>query len=35
MSEKNKTVTVNGRTYQWPKQPVVTVCVDGSQPNDT
>ena len=32
MPEKNKTVAVNGRTYQWPKQPVVAVCIDGSQP---
>lgn len=26
------TVTVNGRSYDSPKQPVVVVCVDGSEP---
>ncbi|MBL8688725.1 MAG: phosphonoacetate hydrolase [Rhodospirillaceae bacterium] len=26
------TVTVNGRSYNSPKQPVVVVCVDGSEP---
>ena len=25
-------VTVNGREYLWPKQPIVVVCVDGSEP---
>ncbi len=30
MSKDN--VTVNGRTYAWPKQPVVVVCIDGSEP---
>jgi phosphonoacetate hydrolase len=25
-------LTVNGRTYRLPKQPVVVVCVDGSEP---
>ncbi|MFO0998620.1 MAG: phosphonoacetate hydrolase [Alphaproteobacteria bacterium] len=25
-------VTVNGRHYQWPGQPVVVLCVDGSEP---
>ncbi|MGE5200598.1 MAG: phosphonoacetate hydrolase [Acidobacteriota bacterium] len=30
-----RTVTVNGRTYAWPKQPVVVVCVDGSEPDYT
>ena len=25
-------ITVNGRTYRLPKQPVVVVCVDGSEP---
>jgi phosphonoacetate hydrolase len=30
-----RTVTVNGRTYDWPKQPVVVVCVDGSEPDYT
>jgi phosphonoacetate hydrolase len=26
----NRAVTVNGRTYRWPSQPVVVVCLDGS-----
>ena len=25
-------VTVNGRTYRWPRQPLVVVCVDGCEP---
>ena len=25
-------ITVNGRTYRLPKQPVVVVCIDGSEP---
>ena len=25
-------ITVNGRTYAWPKSPVVVVCIDGGQP---
>ena len=28
----NEAVEVNGRSYSWPKNPVVGVCVDGSQP---
>ena len=28
-----ETVTVNGRDYAWPKQPVVVVCIDGSEPD--
>lgn len=27
-----KTVELNGITYQWPRQPVVVVCVDGGDP---
>ena len=27
-----KALNINGRTYAWPKQPVVVVCIDGSQP---
>jgi phosphonoacetate hydrolase len=27
-----KSVTVNGRTYNWPKQPLVVICCDGSEP---
>ena len=30
-----KPLTVNGRAYAWPKQPVVVVCVDGSEPDYT
>ena len=26
-------VTVNGRKYAWPQQPVVVVCIDGSEPD--
>lgn len=25
-------VTVNGRTYNWPKSPLVVICCDGSEP---
>ena len=27
-----KTVNVNGRDYAWPRQPVVVICCDGSEP---
>jgi phosphonoacetate hydrolase len=27
-----KSITVNGKTYAWPKQPLVVVCVDGCEP---
>ena len=26
------TVSVNGRSYRWPKTPTVVVCIDGSEP---
>ena len=26
-------ISVNGRTYRWPEQPVVVVCVDGCEPD--
>lgn len=29
----NAPVTINDRTYAWPKQPVVVVCIDGSEPD--
>jgi len=29
---EHDSVTVNGRTYNWPKNPLVVVCIDGSQP---
>lgn len=25
-------VTVNGRSYSWPKKPTIVVCIDGSEP---
>jgi phosphonoacetate hydrolase len=27
-----KTVTVNGRTYNWPSAPLTVICCDGSEP---
>ena len=33
MTDTPETVTVNGRDYTWPKQPVVVVCIDGSEPD--
>ena len=27
-----KTVSVNGRDYDWPKRPLVVICCDGSEP---
>ena len=29
---KHSKVHVNGRTYSWPKSPVVVLCIDGSEP---
>jgi phosphonoacetate hydrolase len=29
----SKTITVNGKSYAWPKQPLVVVCVDGCEPD--
>jgi phosphonoacetate hydrolase len=28
----NKSVTVNSKTYAWPSEPVVVICVDGCEP---
>ena len=28
----NSPLNVNGREYSWPQQPLVAVCIDGSQP---
>ena len=28
-----KTVHVNGRDYHWPKNPLVVICCDGSEPD--
>lgn len=30
---QKKTITVNGRTYDWPTQTVVVICFDGSEPD--
>ena len=30
-----KPLAINGRSYTWPKQPVVVICVDGSEPDYT
>ena len=27
------TVTVNGRNYKWPANPLVVICCDGSEPS--
>ena len=32
MADGRRTIEVNGRSYQWPDQPVVVVCIDGSEP---
>jgi phosphonoacetate hydrolase len=29
---RQRPITVNGRTYAWPEQPVAVVCIDGSEP---
>ena len=28
-----KTITVNGRSYNWPSRPLVVICCDGSEPD--
>jgi phosphonoacetate hydrolase len=28
----SNSVTVNGKTYAWPSQPIVVICVDGCEP---
>ena len=34
MTESDKPIVeVNDRRYAWPKQPLVVVCIDGSEPN--
>lgn len=32
MSKHPESVTVNGRAYAWPEQPLVVICCDGSEP---
>src|SRR5689334_20291113 len=29
----SKSIAVNGKSYAWPKQPLVVVCVDGCEPD--
>ncbi len=31
--QRERSVTVNGRTYRWPDRPLVVVCVDGCEPD--
>ena len=31
-AQANARVEVNGRSYPWPRGPVVVVCIDGSEP---
>ena len=33
MAGTDKIIEVNGRRYAWPDQPLVAVCVDGSEPD--
>ncbi len=33
MTPEPSTVSINGREYAWPNQPVVVVCIDGSEPD--
>ena len=33
MARTDKAIQVNGRNYAWPRQPLVAVCVDGSEPD--
>ncbi len=33
MPSTHPSVEVNNRTYIWPKQPIVVVCIDGSEPD--
>ncbi|MBC8339561.1 MAG: phosphonoacetate hydrolase [Rhodospirillales bacterium] len=32
MTDHQPTLEVNGRSYRWPRQPLVVVCIDGSEP---
>ncbi len=34
-SSPRQPVTVNGRTYAWPENPLVVICCDGSEPEYT
>jgi phosphonoacetate hydrolase len=33
MNESPRSLTVNGRTYAWPRRPLVVICVDGCEPD--
>jgi phosphonoacetate hydrolase len=33
MSGNRQAIEVNGRRYAWPSEPVVVVCIDGSEPD--
>ncbi len=33
MNSTRQAVEVNGRHYAWPNQPLVVVCIDGSEPD--
>ncbi len=33
MTTSERALTVNGRTYAWPRRPLVVVCVDGCEPD--
>jgi phosphonoacetate hydrolase len=33
MNGTGREIEVNGRRYAWPNQPLVVVCIDGSEPN--
>lgn len=32
MANQQGSVTVNNRTYAWPRNPLVVICIDGSEP---
>jgi phosphonoacetate hydrolase len=32
MKDDARTIDINGRSYRWPRQPLVVVCMDGSEP---
>ncbi|MBL4690696.1 MAG: phosphonoacetate hydrolase [Rhodospirillales bacterium] len=32
MKEEARIIDINGRSYRWPRQPLVVVCMDGSEP---
>ena len=32
MTPSDKQVSVNGKTYNWPKKTSIIICLDGSEP---